>query len=366
MKAFSRIIGLSLGIALLVIMIPVALGSSTPSVGPSSVRVAIDTATPPPVPTAVSALASPANLLVQAAPATFSPPPEPAPAPRDPGTFNDDLQLDMRLAREEKASQALPVATAPATDPLELFIHLPAQADKHQPLRVLLVLHGMGGQGGPFAQNLIADADRNNWVLVAPNMPYKCDYMDPVQLVQEDIRLVHSLRAMLQGLPKQLGLELHQHVLIYGFSRGAQIGHRFALFYPDEVETVATISAGSYTLPQAAHPSAPKGLPFPFGIGDLKTLTGNPFDSADFAKITFWIAVGEKDNRPGDVARAFDAYNGKTRVERARAFASALQAQGIDTSLTIFPNADHEVTNEMRQRALEFLRKDELADHWND
>jgi hypothetical protein len=83
-------------------------------------------------------------------------------------------------------------------------------------------------------------------------------------------------------------------------------------------------------------------------------------------KVSFWVAVGAKDNRSGDVSRAFDSYGGNTRIERARAFSQALQTVGVDTHLTIFPNTDHEVTAEMRQAALDFLRSDELKDRWND
>ncbi len=368
MKAFSRIIVVSLGIVLAFGLIPTVMGHSTPSIGPSNFAFATPLSDPAPEPAPVTPAAIPTPIAVLAGPAGLAiepvaPTPLPVPEPRAPGSPNDDLWQEMRIARREQAARA--VATVLPADPLELFIHLPPEAEKHQPLRVLLVLHGFGGQGAPFAQSLIADADHNGWVLIAPDMPYVCDYTDPLQLMQEDKRLVRDLWAMLDGLPGRLGLKLRQHVLLYGFSRGAQIAHRFALFYPDEVEAVVAMSAGSYTLPQAVHPSAPKGLAFPYGIGDLKSLTGQSFDSADFSKITFWIAVGGKDDRPGDVARAFDAYNGKTRVERARAFAAALQVQGIEAALTIFPNADHEVTAEMRQRALEFLRQDDLANHTN-
>ncbi len=280
----------------------------------------------------------------------------------------------------------------PAADALALFIHLPPQAAQRQPLRVLLVLHGMGGNGAKFAENYIADADRNGWVLIAPTMPYTHDYKDPNQLREEDLALGHTLHTLIESMPKRLGLSLRQHVMIIGFSRGAQLAHRFALFHPDLVESLALISAGSYTMPWVSQAtsggsqgiagvvsasrtasqatpgptsSASKMLAFPLGVGDLPKYLGSPIDWQSFRKISFWIGVGEKDNRTADVARAFDSY-GDTRVQRARTYCSALLGMGVDAQLVVFPNVDHEVTADMRAKALEFLRKDELADNWND
>lgn len=247
----------------------------------------------------------------------------------------------------------------------DLYIRLPSQADQRQPLRVLLVLHGMGARGEAFAQSLIADADRNNWMIVAPTMPYQ-DYMQPALVMDDDLKISQMLLDTLDMLPARLNLKLKQHVLIYGFSRGAQLAHRFALFHPERVADVATMSAGTYTLPtEHSKDDMVNPLPFPFGVGDLQKHLGHPLDSANFRQISFWIAVGERDNQPKDVPRAFDPYVGQTRIDRARAFASALTSLGIDTRLVIFPNTGHEVTTEMRKGALQFLREDELKDNLN-
>jgi predicted esterase len=246
-----------------------------------------------------------------------------------------------------------------------LYIHLPPQASQHQPLRVLYVLHGMGANGDSFAQALIADADRYNWVVVAPTMEYH-DYMQPAPLMEDDLKISRMLLDTLDAMPARLNLKLDQHVLLYGFSRGAQLAHRFALLYPERVATVATISAGSYTLPlERAKEGDSEPLAFPFGIGDLEKHLGHPLDAVNFKQISFWIAVGERDNQSSDVPRAFDPYLGVTRIDRARAFSTALQKLGIDTRLVIFPNTGHEITAEMRKGAIQFMREDEIKDNMN-
>jgi hypothetical protein len=66
--------------------------------------------------------------------------------------------------------------------------------------------------------------------------------------------------------------------------------------------------------------------------------------------------VGGNDNRDGDVPAAWTAYIGPNRVARARAFAAALERQGVPATLTIFPGVDHREAPEMRASASAFLR----------
>jgi predicted esterase len=339
---------------------------------------------PPPPP--VAGTAAPPDVLVPNPPFASRPSPAATRSPEQwiaaaqtPGpafTSAEEIRQEQRYARTAIPSStpvptpplavaASPAHSTPGAEALNLFVHLPPQAAQRQPLRILLALHGMGGNGGKFAENFISEADRNGWVLVAPTMPYTRDYKDPNQLMEEDLYLGHALHSLVEGLPKRLGLKLRQHVMIIGFSRGAQLAHRFALFHPDFVESLALIAAGSYTMPMANSGNTGKMLAFPLGVGDLPKYLGGPIDWQDFKNVSFWIGVGEKDSRTADVARAFDPY-GDTRLTRARTYSTALQAMGIDVQLVVFPNVDHEVTAEMRTKALEFLRKDELADRWND
>ncbi len=248
------------------------------------------------------------------------------------------------------------------SEPLELFLHLPPDTTTLEPLRVLIVLHGMGVRGDVFAQNLIADADRNHWLLVAPTLPYH-DVMDPVKLSEDDVQFAGMLRDMLDGLPKKLGLKLHRHVMVFGFSRGAQLAHRFALFYPERVDTVASISAGSYTLPteKRTNEKGAQILPLPYGVGDMEQRLGRALDNEQLKNVSFWLAVGGNDNRVDDVPRAFDPYVGKTRLDRARTFQNALLALGVKCRLIVFPNTGHEITSNMLGSALQFMHDDEAS-----
>ena len=84
-------------------------------------------------------------------------------------------------------------------------------------------------------------------------------------------------------------------------------------------------------------------------------------DLAKLKQIHFYVGVGANDINVNDVPREFDVYVGRTRVERAQRFCQALKAVGVDASLTIFPNVGHQVTNEMRAGAINFLKQTVLG-----
>src|SRR3982074_1843196 len=51
-----------------------------------------------------------------------------------------------------------------------VFVRLPQDSGAGQTLRVVVVLHGIGGNGETFARDLTTAADKYGWVLVAPTI----------------------------------------------------------------------------------------------------------------------------------------------------------------------------------------------------
>ena len=222
-----------------------------------------------------------------------------------------------------------------------------------QPLQVLLLLHGMGGNGEDFARDFADQADRYGWLLVAPSIAYG-DWKDPNTLTREDPVLINALAGFVDQLSDRTGFTSRKQVLILGHSRGAQLAHRFAEFRPDTVLAVAALSAGDYTLPLSLSPQG-SGLRFPFGVKDLASYTGRAFDPARFEAIQFWVGVGADDTNPSDIPRQWDPFEGTTRLQRAQAFESAMQKLGASSVLRVFGGAQHELTPEMRSAACSFL-----------
>lgn len=248
------------------------------------------------------------------------------------------------------------VGTLPAAVPLaDYSFYLPSTAPSDRPVQLLVALHGMGGDGGEFGRVLRPLAERHGFAVLAPTMPYR-DYRDP-ELVRRDGELHPRLRALIESLPGRTGLAFRPRTLFYGFSRGSQEAHRFSFMYPELAAGVAGLSAGSYTLPSKTHIQAaqPQSLPYPYGTADVELICGRAFDAETAKRVSFWIGVGARDVRAEDVPRQWDPYVGVNRVERAQRFVSALQQFGARAELAVYPNAGHEVTEQMREEAFRFL-----------
>src|SRR5215472_1378209 len=238
----------------------------------------------------------------------------------------------------------------------DVLVHPPRDLPTNgKPLQVLVALHGMGGNGSQLASQLVSQADRNHWLLVAPTIDYG-DWTDPAQIGREEPQLIRWLSDYLDQLPDIIGIPTRPRVLLLGHSRGAQLAHRFALFHPERILAVAALAAGTYTLPfdRSAEGNV---IRFPFGISDLPSISGHPFSRTRFIEDThFWLGVGTEDNNPNDLPRAWDPYLGTTRVQRARAFQAALHELGARSVLVAFRGERHIMSPDMANSACSFLR----------
>ncbi len=238
----------------------------------------------------------------------------------------------------------------------DLLIYVPTAARTVTRPRVLVALHGFGGNGPSFGREFVEEADRRGWVLVAPTFHYR-DIADPDKIRQDDVTFAPRLKALLDELPVRTGLAVAKRAHLFGFSRGAQMAHRFALFYPKQVSGVASLAAGTYTLPMRTLRVADvdTSLPLPYGLADVEQQIGSPGSESDLRAVSFWVAVGGRDNRVADVPRSWDALVGKDRVERATEYSRILTRFGAATELAVFPDAGHEVTPAMRKAGCKYL-----------
>jgi hypothetical protein len=172
---------------------------------------------------------------------------------------------------------------------------------------------------------------------------------------------------MTEEVVQYIGMPVKSQLLLYGFSRGAQLAHRYALMYPEKTLSVAVISGGSYTLPFRdttdaklagyLQPFEREGIiSFPFGVGDLENYSGKTFNEVAFKRVNFWVQVGQLDNKNSEVSRAYDSYIGLNRVERATNFYNALKQIGVNATLTVFPDVAHATTKEMQFKACNYFK----------
>ncbi|MBI4494438.1 MAG: hypothetical protein HY690_16775 [Chloroflexi bacterium] len=251
----------------------------------------------------------------------------------------------------DSAAEALPVGERPA-----YLSYVPPAS--RRPAPVLLVLHGHGDRGAVFSAPLLARAQAEGWVLAAPTFEYG-DWRNPTQVAREDTLLVQQLRDLIRRLPQETGIRVEPRVLLYGFSRGAQLAHRFALVYPELVRGVAILSAGTYTLPLESMrlEEGAIALDWPYGCADFAARFGHRLNRDQLQAVPFLVGVGELDSNSADLPRQWDRFVGRTRVERASAFAGALAKLGVPTRLVVFPREGHAAAGLARATVLDFLAR---------
>jgi predicted esterase len=274
-----------------------------------------------------------------------------------------------RAAESAGSSPAAPGAAAPSAParpvPLvapgselvigDYFVHIPHSIEGR--LEVLVALHGMGGQGAAFCHPILSRTDRERWVVVAPTHTYG-DWRDPGQVAREEsAQFIPRLHEFLTELPGRTGLELEPRVALYGFSRGGQLAQRYAMVYPEKTLGVASLSAGTYTLPlsTAEIEGRPVSLAYPFGAADLRERFGRDLNVSALRQVAFWVGVGAEDRNPADLPRQWDPYLGNTRVSRAEAFVRRVNEVGANAQLAVFPGVGHGLTEQMVTQALDFI-----------
>ena len=205
---------------------------------------------------------------------------------------------------------------------------------------LVIVLPGLGNDGRDLAQEFVSAAEEHRWLLLAPSPDY--DPMANESLTLADLRVDESLVALADQIMAQPRFHIAPAIDVVGFSRGAQSAHRFALRHPERVAALATLSAGTYTMPTSSES-------YPLGIGDF-TLWNHqrPFDAAALRRVRIFVGVGGADANPADVARAWDGVGGTTRLERATRFAKALQQLGVPSRFESYPGIGHAFVPAMR------------------
>jgi len=253
------------------------------------------------------------------------------------------------------ASVGFAQAEAPASfDARAVYVKAPSDvAGRTRPLQVVVALHGMGGEGEGFCQGFLGAAARNGWVVVAPTFKYR-NWKDPATVAEDDVALTQELARFIDGLTTRLGAPVEEKVVLLGFSRGAQLAHRFALAYPERTRAVAAMSAGTYTVPFKRMLGADQR--FPFGTADLASRLGRTI-VGDLSSIDFWVAVGADDTYAEDVPRQWDLLLGRTRVQRAQAFTTAMTSAGAPTELAVYKNVGHAMSAEMIKGATGFIER---------
>lgn len=220
---------------------------------------------------------------------------------------------------------------------LDCYVYAPERRDAQA--APIVCVHGISRNALEHAMSFRACADAMGAPLIAP-LFNRAAFRAYQTLGQgHTLSALMAFEGLLQRLPAILGCSTAR-LNLFGFSGGAQFVHRFALARPRRVAAIAVAAAGWYTMPDPA-------AAFPYGCGG----EDRPFGDLDaFLSLPICVFVGEGDTEQDGALRRsalIDGAQGGNRVERARAFAAAINAAAASRGMPaparfqILPGAGH-------------------------
>ncbi|SFQ63940.1 Pimeloyl-ACP methyl ester carboxylesterase [Roseivivax halotolerans] len=223
--------------------------------------------------------------------------------------------------------------------------------------RPLLVLHGISRNARELTQLFRKEAERTGRPVIVPHFKQKDwpHFQRPSAAARPDQAILELLNVIAATHP-----EYGRNFDVFGHSGGAQLAHRLAMLYPQRFGTVSLAAAGWYCLPD-------ESMPYPYGLapGEMK-------DAVDwirrkragldaYLRLPLRIYVGDEDIERDEALRtgaALDAGQGRTRRDRAHAYARAVRGaaerRGIapDVTMTELPGCHHDVEQSITEGGL--------------
>lgn len=190
--------------------------------------------------------------------------------------------------------------------------------------KVLVAIHGISRNAAEIAMRFAIHPAFSQVTIIAPL--FTKDGFGQYQQLEtrspDQTPADAGLIRLLDELAAQHEIDTDRFAM-FGFSGGAQMAHRFAMFHPERVARLCVVSAGWYSLPRP-------DLPYPYGIGDGQ---GAALVGPDFLDIPTTVIVGNRDTRVDDSVRQddrIDTHQGKNRLRRARCYTRAVAAYAED------------------------------------
>lgn len=209
------------------------------------------------------------------------------------------------------------------TDPLsEYLVYLPTTGTADT--TVLVSVHGISRNSWiKQAEVLVPTCERHRVTLLAPSFSDQ-QYADYQRLgrIGRGQRADLFLHRCLAELNMMTGVDT-THIRLFGHSGGAQFVHRYLMAHPHRVDSAVVSAAGWYTFPDPTQK-------FPYGIRSASSLPGLSFNPESYLKVPVMVLVGTEDTEQSEDLFSSERINkqqGVTRIERARNWVAAMQAQ---------------------------------------
>lgn len=247
--------------------------------------------------------------------------------------------LSLAWVEAGRGQRKLAYYESPGPRTRQFFLYRPATERRGAPL--VVSVHGVARNAAAHAYRLMAEAERYGLTIVAPLFD-KAQYgqyqqlMDPKTGARSDLAMLDIMDAA-----ARLSSASVDKVLLFGFSGGAQFGHRFVMAHPERVASAVHAAAGWYTFPDTA-------APYPLGVGgDEQPVMLNLRGAS---RVPQHVMIGELDiERDASVRKteSLDRTQGRTRLERAFRWVEAMGAfaqndrEGVAPTLQTLPGVGH-------------------------
>lgn len=232
-----------------------------------------------------------------------------------------------------QTSHVAKVAMTTSAGSLGAFVSEPADASKGA--APLLLLHGISRDAEALFEAFLPAASAAGRIVIVPEFTREAwrVFQRITARTRPDIALLELLAFL-----RATNIIDSAPVELFGFSGGAQLGHRFAMLYPHMISSLHISAAGWYTLPRS-------DIPYPYGLSaedaqekDLIWQRRMSQGLDAFLRLPISISVGALDNQQEDPTLrrndVLDASQGADRLTRARSYQDAIEAVAKERGVT--------------------------------
>lgn len=212
--------------------------------------------------------------------------------------------------------------------------------------RILVALHGTD-RNNQSLRDLFCDfADDARTIVLAPLFPcgVEPDDVDNYKyLGGPGIRFDQLVLAMVDEVAQRYGAD-GARFLLFGFSGGAHLAHRFFYVHPERLAAVVVGAPGSVSLPDQRYR-------WWAGVRDFERIFGRAVPWEQMRAVPIHLVVGADDINPNGIiqgpasARWVEGADGAgaNRVERLRSLQAQLDQALMDVSYEELPGVRHQV-----------------------
>lgn len=232
--------------------------------------------------------------------------------------------------------------TAKQAHGLDYFLYCPPNTSPVSPL--LVSIHGHTRNVAEHAFRLAPIAREHNAVLVVPHFSRKrFPHFNYLQPDANGIFPGDALDTVLTDAKLRLGMASNE-VFLFGYSAGAQFGHRYLMLSGKRISRAALFAPGWFTWPITE-------LAFPQGLGPSDALHGRNIKVKNLGKTDICVFVGKNDirrDRSLNTKPKIDRIQGKSRLERAERWVPAVNKKLPEThqiQLNVLNGVGHDFKN---------------------